>query len=87
MSLDQEKLNQFLQKALGDFGATYHAALVVIGDKLGLYKALADAGPLTPAELAERTGTAERYVARMAGRPGGRRLRHVRSYGWPLFPF
>ncbi len=62
MSLDQEKLNQFLQKALGDFGATYHAALVVIGDKLGLYKALANTGPLTPAELAERTGTAERYV-------------------------
>ncbi len=62
MSLDQEKLNQFLQQALSDFGATYHAALVVIGDKLGLYKALANAGPLTPAELAERTGTAERYV-------------------------
>jgi SAM-dependent methyltransferase len=62
MSLDQEKLNQFLQKALGDFGATFHAALVVIGDKLGLYKAMANAGPLTSAELAERTGTAERYV-------------------------
>src|SRR5713226_1354843 len=62
MSLDQEKLNQFLQQALSDFGATYHAALVVIGDKLGLYKALANTGPLTPAELAERTGTAERYV-------------------------
>src|SRR5215471_9087786 len=62
MPLDQEKLNQFLQKALSDFGATFHAALVVIGDKLGLYKAMRNAGPLTPAELAERTGTAERYV-------------------------
>jgi SAM-dependent methyltransferase len=62
MSLDQDKLNQFLQKALGEIGATFHANLVVIGDKLGLYKAMADAGPLTSAELAERTGTAERYV-------------------------
>src|SRR5262249_35784769 len=62
MPLDQEKLNRFLQKALSDFGATFHAALVVIGDKLGLYKAMRNAGPLTPAELAERTGTAERYV-------------------------
>ncbi len=62
MSLDQDKLNQFLQKALGEIGATFHANLVVIGDKLGLYKAMAGAGPLTSAELAERTGTAERYV-------------------------
>ncbi len=36
--------------------------MVVIGDKLGLYRAMAGAGPLTPAELAARTGTAERYV-------------------------
>jgi SAM-dependent methyltransferase len=62
MPLDQEKLNRFLQRALDDFGATYQTALVVIGDKLGLYKALVQAGPQTPAELAERTGTAERYV-------------------------
>jgi transcriptional regulator with XRE-family HTH domain len=46
-----------------DLGATVHAATVLTGDKLGLYKALAQAGPCTPAELAERTGTAERYVA------------------------
>ena len=45
-----------------EVGATLNAALVVMGDKLGLYRALAGAGPLTPAELAERTGTAERYV-------------------------
>jgi SAM-dependent methyltransferase len=62
MSLDQEKLNQFLQKALNDLGATFHASLIVVGDKLGLYKAMAGAGPLTSAELAQRTGTAERYV-------------------------
>src|SRR5213596_1925384 len=62
MPLDQEKLNRFLQRALDDFGATYQTALVVIGDKLGLYKAMVQAGPQTPAELAERTGTAERYI-------------------------
>ncbi len=62
MSLDQEKLNQFLQQALSDLGATFHASLIVIGDKLGLYKAMSGAGPLTSTELARRTGTAERYV-------------------------
>jgi SAM-dependent methyltransferase len=59
---DQQKLNAFMQKAVGDMGAAMHATLVVIGDKLGLYKAMAGAGWLTPAELAARTGTAERYV-------------------------
>lgn len=62
MSIDQDKLHELLVKAVVDFGATFHAALVVIGDKLGLYKALAAAESLTPAELAEKTGTSERYV-------------------------
>jgi SAM-dependent methyltransferase len=62
MALDQEKLNHFLQKALNDLGATFHANLIIMGDKLGLYKAMAGAGPLTSTELAERTGTVERYV-------------------------
>jgi 2-polyprenyl-3-methyl-5-hydroxy-6-metoxy-1,4-benzoquinol methylase len=62
MSIDQEQLNQFVQKAVGDLGATLHAALVVIGDKLGLYRAMADAGPVTSSELAKRAGASERYV-------------------------
>jgi 2-polyprenyl-3-methyl-5-hydroxy-6-metoxy-1,4-benzoquinol methylase len=62
MAVDQTKLDQFVGKVVGDLGAALTAALVVIGDKLGLYKALAAAAPLTPAELATRTGTAERYV-------------------------
>ena len=62
MSIDQDKLHELLVKAVVDFGGTFHAALVVIGDKLGLYKALAAAESLTPAELAEKTGTSERYV-------------------------
>src|SRR5215470_8424233 len=60
--LDAQKLEQFVFGAVGEVGATLNAALVVMGDKLGLYRALAGAGGLTPAELAERTGTAERYV-------------------------
>lgn len=61
MAVDQAKLEQFVGKAVGDLGAALTAALVVIGDKLGLYKAMV-AGPLTSTELAARTGTTERYV-------------------------
>ncbi|HTZ77463.1 MAG TPA: class I SAM-dependent methyltransferase [Stellaceae bacterium] len=60
--VNEEKLNQFVGRMLGDIGAAMGAALVLVGDRLGLYKAMAEAGPLTPAALAERTGTAERYV-------------------------
>ena len=62
MAVNPDRLHEFLVKAVVDFGATFHAALVRIGDKLGLYKALAQGGPQTPAELAKKTGTAERYV-------------------------
>ena len=60
--MDSDKLNEILGKDVVDIGATIHAAMVRIGDKLGLYKALAVGGPQTPAELAKRTGTVERYV-------------------------
>jgi 2-polyprenyl-3-methyl-5-hydroxy-6-metoxy-1,4-benzoquinol methylase len=60
--IDLSKLEQFVFRAVDEVGATLNAALVVIGDKLGLYRALAGAGPLSPKELAERTGTNERYV-------------------------
>ncbi|HVO53671.1 MAG TPA: class I SAM-dependent methyltransferase [Solirubrobacterales bacterium] len=60
--IDAEKLEQFVFGAVGEVGATLNAALVVMGDKLGLYRALAGAGGLTPAELAQRTQTSERYV-------------------------
>ena len=60
--LDQDKLMSFVFRAVDEVGATLNAALVVMGDKLGLYRALAGAGPLTPSELAQRTGTTERYV-------------------------
>jgi 2-polyprenyl-3-methyl-5-hydroxy-6-metoxy-1,4-benzoquinol methylase len=60
--LDVERLQAFVFRAVDEVGATLNAALVVMGDRLGLYRGLAGAGPLTPAELAARTGVAERYV-------------------------
>jgi len=60
--LDPDQLMAFVHRAVGEVGATLNTALVVMGDKLGLYRALAAAGPLTSTELAERTGIAERYA-------------------------
>ncbi len=62
VEIDTDKLQQFVFRAVDEVGATLNTALVVMGDKLGLYRGLAGAGGLSPAELAERTGTAERYV-------------------------
>jgi SAM-dependent methyltransferase len=59
--LNMDKLNAFIGQFVVDLGATVHAGMVVIGEKLGLYKALA-AGPMTSAELANKTQTDERYV-------------------------
>ena len=61
MALDPAKLDAFLGKFVGDLGAAMHAGTVVLGEQLGLYKALA-AGPMTSAELAQKTSTSERYV-------------------------
>jgi hypothetical protein len=60
--INEAKLNAFMGRALGDMGAAMHAVLIILGDRLGLYKGMADGLPVTPAELAERTGTSERYV-------------------------
>ncbi|HEX5191909.1 MAG TPA: class I SAM-dependent methyltransferase [Solirubrobacteraceae bacterium] len=60
--VDGDALMQFVFRAVDEVGATLNAALVVMGDKLGLYRELAGADGLTATELAERTGTAERYV-------------------------
>jgi SAM-dependent methyltransferase len=59
---DADRLTAFVYRAVDEVGATLNTALVVMGDRLGFYRALAGAGLLTPGELAERTGTAERYV-------------------------
>src|SRR4051812_29958974 len=59
--VDQARLEEFVGRVVGDLGATVSAALVVIGDRLGLYRALAD-GPTTAEQLAARTGTAVSYL-------------------------
>jgi SAM-dependent methyltransferase len=61
MNLDTAKLESLLGTMVNELGAAANAALVLIGDKLGLFRALAN-GPLTPSELAKTTGTHERYV-------------------------
>jgi SAM-dependent methyltransferase len=60
--IDEAKLEAFMGQAVTDMGAVISAPLFVIGEKLGLYKAMAGAGPLTSEEVAERSGAAERYV-------------------------
>src|SRR5947209_19691182 len=62
INIDPEKLESFIGKVVTDFGAALSSSLVYIGQKLGLYKALAEGGAMTPAELAARTETQERYV-------------------------
>jgi SAM-dependent methyltransferase len=62
VAIDMDKLMAFVGQAVGEVGATLNAALVVMGDRLGYYHALADAGPTAPAELAERTNTSEHYA-------------------------
>jgi 2-polyprenyl-3-methyl-5-hydroxy-6-metoxy-1,4-benzoquinol methylase len=61
-AVDEHKLQELLGRAIVDFGGASIAALVLIGDRLGLYRALAADGPATSSELAGRTGTHERYV-------------------------
>jgi SAM-dependent methyltransferase len=61
--MNEDKLMDLVHQAVGDFGSMVTGALVVLGDRLGLYRHLADAGrPLTSAELATASGCAERYV-------------------------
>jgi SAM-dependent methyltransferase len=63
IAIDQDKLGSFLQRALGDISSAYGGVMISLGHKLGLYKAMAGAGPISAKELAARSGCAERYVA------------------------
>ena len=65
-AIDMNKLNAFIGQFVNDLGASVHAGMVVIGEKLGLYKALAD-GPLTAFQLALKTRTDERYLREWLG--------------------
>jgi len=61
-ALDTEKVEHFMHQVVGDLGAALSAVLIHIGDRLGLYRAMGDAQPVTSTTLADRTGCAERYV-------------------------
>ena len=75
--LNEAKLHEFVMKAVGEMGAAMNAVLILIGDKLGLYKAMAGAGPITSAELAAKTKTDRAIRPRMAFGPGRRRICHL----------
>src|SRR5580698_1926057 len=62
MQVNPDKLNAFMGKMVTEFGAAMNASLVLLGDKLGLYRTLAAKGPMDAAEFASATGTKERYV-------------------------
>jgi hypothetical protein len=81
--IDQDRLMALVQQCVGDLGAMLSGTLVNVGDKLWLYRALAQRGPLTPQELAQATGASERStcasgsMARRRPRPAP--PRHVRG--------
>jgi SAM-dependent methyltransferase len=60
--INEAKLHEFMMKAVGEMGAAMNAALILVGDKLGIYKAMAGSGPMTSEEIAAKTKTHERYV-------------------------
>lgn len=84
--IDNSTLNALVTRAFGDISAAYGGVLISIGDKLGLYKAMAGAGPLSSRELAKRSGCAERYVREWlnAQAAGGYVLYHAVSDTYEL---
>jgi SAM-dependent methyltransferase len=87
-SIDRTKLDSFLLRAVGDLSAGYGGVMVSLGNKLGLYKAMAGTGPIASHELAARTGCAERYVREWlnAQAAGGYVGYHAVSDTYELFP-
>ncbi len=72
MPVDEDQLNDLIGRFITDLGATVHAGNVVIGDRLGLYRALSEIGPADAAALAHHTGTSERYLREwLAGQAAG----------------
>ena len=62
MAIDEQKVEDAFGKVFGELGVAITGPLIVLGDRLGLWAAMAGAGPMTPDELAAKTGTVERYV-------------------------
>jgi SAM-dependent methyltransferase len=81
--MDMDIFMEFVGKFAGDLGAVVAAGNVVLGDRLGLYRGLAEGGPATPGELAGRTGTYERYVAEwLAGQAAGGYVEYTDGRYW-----
>ncbi|MEZ2131248.1 MULTISPECIES: class I SAM-dependent methyltransferase [unclassified Sinorhizobium] len=87
-TIDSEKLDALLARAVGDLSAGYGGVMVSLGNRLGLYRAMAGAGPLTSRALASRTGCAERYVREWLGSQaaGGYVIYHAISDTYELTP-
>lgn len=87
-AIDPAKLDAFLARAVGDLSAGYGGVMVSIGNRLGLYRAMAGAGPLSSRELASRAGCAERYVREWLGAQvaGGYVAYHAISDTYELTP-
>ena len=88
MTIDQRKLDEFLGRATADLAASYGGVMVSLGHRLGLYRALAGAGPLSSEELAQRTDCAERYVREWLNSQaaGGYVVYHPASQTYELTP-
>ena len=81
-TIDPERVQTFAGKVLGDLAGTMATVLAILGDRLGLFAALADGGPATSAELAERAGVSERYAREwLHGLHASGYLEHDRHYG------
>src|SRR5687768_16194356 len=61
-AIDEGRLHEFMGKMVTELGAALNGALVIVGDELGFYRAMADSKPITSAQLAEKTGSSERMV-------------------------
>ena len=80
--IDEAKMNQLLGRVVGDLGATLSSSLTYLGQKLGLFAALANGGPMTSSELAASTGTVERYVREwLINQTGGGYIEYDSSSG------
>lgn len=88
LEIDQTKVNVLFMRALGELSASYGGVMVSLGSKLGLYRAMAGAGPVSSKELAARTGCAERYVREWLNSQvaGGYVLYHALSNTYELSP-
>lgn len=86
--LDEQKLNQFLDRVVSDLAASYGGVMISLGNKLGLYKAMAGAGPISSVELAHRSNCAERYVREWLNSQaaGGYVIYHPTSCTYELTP-